>query len=251
MISRIATFRALQKQSIAAASLPTRAFGAKKRTRKSDTEASASEVEEESEPVPTPEPTKKAAPKATPQAAPVDPNEHEFVRRARMVQTFAAVPKHLFTEWSAGDLPQIESVPGDKPPASEDTIEGRYAYVLFTTASQNKALYAVYEDMKYLSELYKHCEPFRSFTENQGVGTKDINALNAVLKETAPFTETTLRFLSVLADNKRLSYIKQISQKYERLYQLQNREEKITIISAATLNSEQQNKVLAALQANP
>lgn len=58
MISRIATFRALQKQSIAAASLPTRAFGAKKRTRKTDPEASASEVEEESTPVeePTPEP---------------------------------------------------------------------------------------------------------------------------------------------------------------------------------------------------
>jgi len=57
MISRIATFRALQKQSIAAASLPTRAF-AKKRTRKTDNEASVSEVEEESTPVeePTPEP---------------------------------------------------------------------------------------------------------------------------------------------------------------------------------------------------
>lgn len=187
MISRIATFRALQKQSIAAASLPTRAFGAKKRTRRTDTDASASEVEEETTPVeePTPEPVQ---PKRQATAAAAhDPNEHEYVRRARVVPTFAAVPKELFQAWSAGDLPQIDSVPNDKPPAQEDTIEGRYAYVLFTTASQNKALYAVYEDMKYLSELYKHCEPFRSFTENQGVGTKDITALNEVLKETAPF----------------------------------------------------------------
>lgn len=173
------------------------------------------------------------------------------MRRARIVPTFAAVPKELFQAWSAGDMPQIDSVPNDKPPAQEDTIEGRYAYVLFTTASQNKALYAVYEDMKYLSELYKHCEPFRSFTENQGVGTKDITALNEALKETAPFTDTTLRFLSVLADNKRLSYIKPISEKFERLYQLQNREEKITIISASELSAEQQNKVLKALEANP
>jgi len=34
------------------------------------------------------------------------------------------------------DVKVIQSAPDNKPPSSEDTIEGRYAGVLFTTASQ-------------------------------------------------------------------------------------------------------------------
>lgn len=133
----------------------------------------------------------------------------------------------------------------------EDTIEGRYAYVLFTTASQNEVLYSVFEDMKYLSEIYKHSEEFRQFTENQGVGYKEIQLLNQALKETAPFTDVTIKFLTVLAENKRLIYISEIAEKYEKLYQEFNKEEKITIISASELTGSQKNQVLEALRANP
>jgi|TARA_B110000977_G_scaffold126217_1_gene161442 F-type H+-transporting ATPase subunit O len=56
----------------------------------------------------------------------------------------------------------------------EDTIEGRYAGVLFSTASEQEALFAIYEDVSYLSELYKHSESFNLFTRNVGVGAKEI-----------------------------------------------------------------------------
>ena len=89
------------------------------------------------------------------------------------------------------------------------------------------------------------------FTENAGVGEREIKLLNQALLETAPFHATTTHFLTVLAQNKRLIYIKDIAGKYEKLYQQFNKEEKITIISAEPLNSNQQSEVLAALQANP
>ena len=57
------------------------------------------------------------------------------------------------------------------------------------------------------------------FTENAGVGQKEIKMLNNALQETAPFTETTMKFLEVLAENKRLIYIKEIAIKYQKLYQ--------------------------------
>jgi len=60
-----------------------------------------------------------------------------------------------------------------------------------------------------------------------------------------------MHFLVVLAENKRLIYIKEIASKYQKLYQQFNKEEKITIISAEELNSKQQSEVLSALQANP
>lgn len=159
--------------------------------------------------------------------------------------------KSLFAPFSLGDVKVVTSTPDNKAPSYEDTIEGRYANVLFTTASGKGALYEVYEDMMYLSELYKHSEMFRQFTENAGVGNKEIGELNTVLRETAEFNPITHHFLTILAENKRLIFIKDIAGKYQKLYQQFNKEEKITIISAETLTSVQQTQVLKAFQENP
>lgn len=53
-------------------------------------------------------------------------------------------------------------------------MSGRYASVLFTTASQAEALYTVYEDMKFISELFDNSETFKQFTENAAVGLKEV-----------------------------------------------------------------------------
>lgn len=164
---------------------------------------------------------------------------------------FDPIPRELFTPFSLGNIKQVASAPNHEPPSREDTIEGRYAGVLFTYASKNEKLFDVFEDMRYLQELYRHCETFRLFTENQGVGEKEIAALNEALRATAPFSDVTLKFLVVLAQNKRLVFISQIADKYAKLYQEFNREEKVTIISAKELTASQKDDVLAALRANP
>lgn len=159
--------------------------------------------------------------------------------------------KSLFQPFSLGDVKEVRSTPDNKAPSFEDTIEGRYANVLFTTASQANALFTVYEDMMYLSDLYTHSEVFRDFTQNSGVGVKEITMLNKALSETAQFHDITHHFLTVLAENKRLIFIKDIAGKYQKLYQQFNKEEKITIISAEELTSTQKAQVLQALQQNP
>jgi ATP synthase F1 delta subunit len=123
--------------------------------------------------------------------------------------------------------------------------------VLFTTASQEAALYDVYEDMKFLAELYQNSESFQLFTQNAGVGVKEIKAFNTGLQETGDFNKVTIRFIEVLAENKRLMFIKEIAEKYAKLYQQFNKEEKITIISAYRLSSDEEQQVLRALKANP
>ena len=105
--------------------------------------------------------------------------------------------------------------------------------------------------MSYIAELHEGSEDFRMFTDNQGVGSSEIKAFNAALLETAPFNATTLRSMEVLAENKRLNFIKEVAQKYRRYYAAFNKEEKITIISAEPLTTAQEGEVLAALQANP
>jgi len=199
-------------------------------------------------------------------AAPEEPTEYETVDEPakpepvhaqvdssqpwKKVNSVLDLDKSLFQPFSVGDVKEVNSTPDNQAPSYEDTIEGRYANVLFTTASQNGALFAVYEDMMYMSELYTHSEMFRQFTENGGVGLKEIQELNKALQSVAEFHPTTMHFLTVLAENKRLIFIKEIAGKYQKLYQQFNKEEKITIISAEDLTNNQKNEVLAALQAN-
>lgn len=159
--------------------------------------------------------------------------------------------KALYQPFSLGEVKVVKSTPGNKAPTIEDTIAGRYASVLFTTASSKEALFDVYEDMMYLSELYTHSEVFRQFTENAGVGHKEIVKLNKALQETAPFHEITLHFLLTIAENKRLIFVKDIANLYKKLYQQYNKQEKITIISAEELSESQKGDVLKALQGNP
>ena len=83
--------------------------------------------------------------------------------------------------FSLGDIPRIDSTPDHKAPSMEDTIEGRYASVLFMGASRENALYDVMEDMAYLGELHRNSEDFRLFTQNGGVGKVQIAQLNAAL----------------------------------------------------------------------
>ena len=134
-------------------------------------------------------------------------------------------------------MKHISEAPGHKPPSFEDTIEGRYASSLFISASQNGKLYEVYEDVVYLNALYHKCEHFRLFTENSGIGLTQVKQLNQALAETAHFDDVTFKFLIVLAESKRLIYLDEISRKFVKLYTQLNKEEKITIISAAELNN--------------
>lgn len=194
---------------------------------------------------------KKKRTKKNPEDPSASDTEVELEEAPKAAEPVRAAPKLSGGVFSVGDVKRIDTTPDHKPPSMEDTIEGRYAAVLFTTASQKSQLFNVFEDMRYLSELYKSSESFRLFTENGGVGAKEIRLLNKALTETAPFSETTLHFLTILAENKRLVFIKDIAEKYEKLYQQFNREEKITIISAVALDSKQQGQVLEALKANP
>ena len=199
-------------------------------------------IEEES--TPEPEPVK-AAP------TPAEPKKTLDFSGATKAQPAEEVDSSLFKSFSVGDVKQMQSTPDHKPPFQEDTIEGRYASVLFTSASEQEALYTIYEDIVYIKSLYDNSESFKLFTQNAGVGAKEIAAFNAALKSLGDFHPLTIKFFEVLAENKRLTFISGIAERYVKLYQVMNKEEKITIISAEELSSGEQAEVLSALNANP
>lgn len=95
--------------------------------------------------------------------------------------------------------------------------------------------------------MYNNSETFRLFTQNGGIGRVEIEKFNAALSSVATFHPLTLKFLTILAENKRLVYINGIASRYVKLYQQFHKEEKITIISADTLTASDEAEVLAAL----
>lgn len=105
------------------------------------------------------------------------PTKTEFAG-ATAEQPAEEVSQDLFKAFSIGDVKQINSTPDHKPPSQEDTIEGRYASVLFTSASQVEALYTIYEDITYIQQMYNNSESFKLFTQNAGVGAKEIALFN-------------------------------------------------------------------------
>lgn len=113
-----------------------------------------------------------------------------------------------------GDVPKVQTTDDHKPPFAEDTIEGRYASVLFTSASQQEALYTIFEDMTYIQGLYQNSDSFKMFTQNAGVGGREIKLFNAGLQSIGEFHPLTIKFLEVLAENKRLVYISGIATRY-------------------------------------
>ena len=64
----------------------------------------------------------------------VQPDPEPIVE-SKEAPTFEPVARDLFSPFSVGDIKQVQSVEGNEAFSNEDTIEGRYAGVLFTTAS--------------------------------------------------------------------------------------------------------------------
>lgn len=65
---------------------------------------------------------------------------------AKTVSLYNPLSKFFSTENTV-----IKSVPGNSPPSFEDSVQGKYAGVLFSSASLKESLHLVLEDMQYFS----------------------------------------------------------------------------------------------------
>lgn len=145
----------------------------------------------------------------------------------------------------------IKSVEGHKAPTTEDTVPGRYGQTLFIAASQKSDLYNVYNDMKYLLNVFDTSPQFRLFVNNAGLNINQIGTVMNDVSSCGGFCNTSIAFFNLLAENKRFMYINKVAENYIRNYKLLSKEEKITIISANELDERQKTRVKEALLANP
>lgn len=105
--------------------------------------------------------------------------------------------------------------------------------------------------MHFVKDIYEHMESFRILTYNSGLNATQINSFASELGKLGNFCDTTYKFIDLLAKNKRFMFINEIASKYIKSYSMITKEEKITIISAQELNSNERAEVKKALEENP
>ncbi len=94
-------------------------------------------------------------------------------------------------------------------------------------------------------------ESFRIFADNSGLNSAQISSFVNELATCGKFCQTTIKFCNLLGSNKRFMYINEIAKKYCRSYLMLTKEEKISIISALELTSQERAEVQKALESNP
>ena len=104
--------------------------------------------------------------------------------------------------------------------------------------------------MKYLNSLYETVPSIRILASNAGLNNKQVNEFSDKMANCGEFCQTTLKFLYLVAKNRRYMYINDIAKKFVKSYLLLTKEEKITIISAYELSESEKNSVKEALSGN-
>jgi len=118
-------------------------------------------------------------------------------------------------------------------------ISVRYAKALFLTAREENLLDGVHEDMMLMDTAYD-IEGFKSFLESPVIKVSDKKELVSSVFGTS-ITELTARFIDLIIDNKRETFLKGIIRNYKTLYnQEKGINESILIVPEKVTEKEQQ-----------
>ncbi len=118
-------------------------------------------------------------------------------------------------------------------------ISGRYAVALFELALESKALKAVESDLTNLKELLVESADLRELVTSPLVSRDDQSKGVTSVAEAAKLSELTVKFLGVLAANRRLSSVDAIVKSFEKLMAFHKGEVKAEVVSAQALTKTQ------------
>ena len=118
-------------------------------------------------------------------------------------------------------------------------ISGRYAVALFELALDNKALKAVEADLANLKELLQESAALRDLVSSPLYSRGDQSKGVMSVAEAAKLSDLTIKFLGVLAANRRLGALSATIDSFEKLVAHHKGEVSAEVISAHALTKTQ------------
>ncbi len=118
-------------------------------------------------------------------------------------------------------------------------LSGRYGLAIFDLANENNALQAVESDFAALRTMLSESEDFGALVSSPVVTSEDQAKGVAAIAAKAGFNALTIKFLGVLAANRRLTALKSIMDAFDRLAAEQRGEMNASVTSAKKLTATQ------------
>lgn len=118
-------------------------------------------------------------------------------------------------------------------------LSGRYALAIFDLAIENNALQAVESDFAGLSGMLADSDDFNTLVSSPVISRDDQLAGVSAVAEKAGFSPLTVKFLGVLAANRRLMSVSGIIRSFDQLLANHRGEVSAEVVSAAKLTAAQ------------
>ena len=121
-----------------------------------------------------------------------------------------------------------------------ESVQGRYAEVLFTVASKNEKLSTIHNDLLEMKNFLNQSENLKNFIANKTFDRAEQKEVLSTISKNND--ELTNNFLDTVLENRKLHLIEKMINCYDDFIKLQNQEESIKVISVSDLTkSEKEN----------
>jgi F-type H+-transporting ATPase subunit delta len=131
--------------------------------------------------------------------------------------------------------------------SKQTDVGARYAQALFDLALETKALDAVEGDLKSLKAAREESADLRRLLDSPAFAAEDKGKALTAIGEAAKFSPTTLKFIGVLATNRRASALPAVIAGFERLSAAHRGVVAADVVTAVKLTAAQAKGLKAAL----
>ncbi len=127
-------------------------------------------------------------------------------------------------------------------------LSGRYATALFELAEEQAALDRVAEDLGRLQSMIEDSADLRRMLTSPLIGRGETSAAVSAIAEQAEFSDTTRKFLGLMAAKRRLGTLPRVIRDFGALLAARRGETTASVVSAAELTEAQGEALAEALR---
>eukprot|EP00250_Pteridium_aquilinum_P027155 c34319_g1_i1 orf=207-929(+) len=150
-------------------------------------------------------------------------------------------------DFSAGQPPKATEIPV-RIPVKVHGVAGKYAASLYVVAVQAKALEPIYEELNEILKAAEKSSTFGEYLRDLSVPNKErVKAVRTLFEELG-FSEISINFLSLLAENGRLHGFQEIMKCLSELVMAYKKQVKATVTTVVELKPKEMDDLKKSLK---
>lgn len=128
------------------------------------------------------------------------------------------------------------------------SIEGRYSSALMTATTEKKNLDKVFNDLSHVRSCYEESKDFQLFIDTPAIQPAEKVGVLEALAQKYSYDTTSVNYLKVLIENKRLPQLKKMVDNFENFYRAEKGQLMCEVTSATALSNAEKTSIETALK---